>query len=131
MQRPARRWLPVPGWEGEYEVSDLGRVRSVERIVPRRSVPQTIAARILKTPPASHGYPRVNLCRNGSYTQRTVHSLVLEAFVGPCPPGMECLHGNGIRTDARLVNLRWGTSKENKADMVRHGNAAWQKRESA
>lgn len=124
------RWLPIPGWEGEYEVSDMGRVRSVERIVPRRSVPQTIHARILKTSTASHGYPRVNLCRDGTYIQRTVHSLVLEAFVGPKPPGMECLHYNGVRTDARLANLRWGTSKENTADMIRHGTAPWQKQKA-
>lgn len=118
-------WLSVIGWEGYYEVSDLGRVRSVERIVPRSSGhPQRIRERILKALPGAHGYPRVNLCVDGRYVQRTVHSLVLEAFVGPCPPGMESLHRNGVRTDCRLSNLRWGTSAENKADTRAHGHNA-------
>ena len=50
-----------------------------------------------------------------------VHRLILETFVGPCPPGMEACHGNGIRTDNRLENLRWDTRKANCADAVRHG----------
>lgn len=125
------RWLPVPGWEGMYEVSDLGRVRSVGRVVPRSSAPQTIPERLLKAGAGVNGYPRVNLCREGKYVQRTVHSLVLEAFVGRRPARMEALHGNGDRTDARLVNLHWGTSKENKADTVRHGTAWWLQRVSS
>lgn len=124
----AERWLPIPGWHGFYEVSDQGRVRSVARVVPRASTPQLVRERVLKSPPASHGYPRVNLCHEGKYVQRTVHSLVLEAFVGPRPHGMEILHGNGVCTDARLANLRYGTSAENKADTVRHETAWWLKR---
>ncbi len=50
-----------------------------------------------------------------------VHDLVLLAFVGPAPDGMLCCHGNGIRSDNRLTNLRWGTPKENAEDMMRHG----------
>lgn len=119
------KWRPVLNWEGEYDVSDQGRVRSVERMVPRSSTPQLIRERILKAPPGNHGYPRVNLARGGKYVQRTVHSLVLETFVGPCPPRMEALHENGIRTDCRLTNLRWGTSAENKADIIRHGRNAY------
>jgi hypothetical protein len=57
--------------------------------------------------------------------QRKVHRLVLEAFVGPCPPGMECRHLNGVRTDNRLVNLAWGTKQENAADVRRHGHFAF------
>lgn len=115
------QWKGIPGWEGEYEVSDQGRVRSLERFVQRTSSPQRVGQRILKTPPGTHGYPRVNLARAGKYVQRTVHSLVLESFTGPCPPGMEALHRNGVRTDCRLANLKWGTSVENKADILRHG----------
>jgi hypothetical protein len=53
--------------------------------------------------------------------QRYVHALVLEAFVGLCPQGMECRHLNGVRHDNRLANLTWGTYAENNADRVRHG----------
>jgi hypothetical protein len=50
-----------------------------------------------------------------------VHTLVLLAFVGPCPDGMECLHGDGDPANNALSNLRWGTHKENVEDAVRHG----------
>ena len=54
---------------------------------------------------------------------RLVHHLVLEAFVGPRPAGMECCHYDGDPTNNRLANLRWDTSKANKADTKRHGRA--------
>jgi HNH endonuclease len=52
---------------------------------------------------------------------KAVHRLVLEAFVGPCPEGMECRHLDGNRTNNRLDNLAWGTRIENHEDMKRHG----------
>lgn len=116
------QWRDVPGWEGFYEVSDLGRVRSVQRVVKRSNGwPQTVRSRVLLAPIGSHGYPRVNLSRpGGKPVQLLVHHLVLEAFIGPRPAGTETLHGNGVRDDCRLTNLRWGTSVENKADVKRH-----------
>lgn len=54
---------------------------------------------------------------------RQVHQLVLEAFVGLCPDGMECRHLNGVRDDNRLENLCWGTRKENQNDKIVHGNS--------
>lgn len=51
-----------------------------------------------------------------------VHQLVMIAFVGPCPDGMEVLHKNGIAEDNRLANLRYGTRKENVADAIAHGD---------
>jgi hypothetical protein len=54
--------------------------------------------------------------------QRQVHRLILETFVGPCPPGHECCHANDQPTDNRLVNLRWGTHLENAADRQRNGS---------
>ena len=52
------------------------------------------------------------------------HRLVLMAFVGPCPDGMQCCHKNGIPDDNRIENLRWDTPKENAADAIRHGTHA-------
>jgi len=71
------------------------------------------------------GYPRAALYRNdGKQVKALVHLLVLEAFVGPRPDGMEGLHGNGIKSDCRRDNLRWGTPVENWEDRRKHGAAA-------
>lgn len=119
------QWREIPGYEGAYEVSDDGRVRSIERYrrVGKgegylRLYPSQ--ARSLHTDKA--GYPRVTLKVNGVARNHLVHHLVLEAFVGPRPPGMECRHLNGNPADDRLENLQWGTSSENSFDTVRHGN---------
>ena len=123
MAEPTEHWLPVPGWEGLYEVSDLGRVRSL----PRQTMTGIRGGRILKAALGGHpdiqpGYPVVGLCRNGRQSHRPVHRLVLEAFVGPRPDGMECLHGPGGTFDNRWPeNIRWGTRLENKADELRDG----------
>lgn len=100
------RWLPVPGYEGAYEVSDLGGVRSVIK------EPRVLASSI-----DSKGYPRITL-RGRSFR---VHQLVCAAFHGPKPEGCEVGHVNGARKDARSSNLRWLTRSENNLDTVRHG----------
>jgi hypothetical protein len=116
-------WKPVVGCEGSYEVSDHGRVRSLERVIKRRYRDgfryQNVAAAILR-PSASTEYLSVTLL--GRKT-RNIHDLVLEAFVGPRPVGgrYEALHKDGSRTNNNLWNLRWGTSKENKDDAAKHG----------
>lgn len=120
-------WRDVPGYEGAYEVSDLGRVRSLDRFIafdhPTRPGLWR-RGRMRRTPVGNHGYPTVSLtCTRHRQRARLVHRLVLEAFVGPCPPGMEACHNNGDRTDSRLVNLRWDTSTENNRDTVRHGRS--------
>lgn len=100
----SEQWLPVPGSPG-YEVSDQGRVRGPSGILHQGRM--------------KVGYLRVSL---GSRSARKpVHTLVLTAFVGPRPTGMEACHNNGDHTDNRLVNLRWDTRRENQRDRVRHG----------
>ena len=102
-------WLPVPGWEDLYLVSDRGSVWSIR------------SGRALKTPLDDGGYPRVSLGRG--YRTR-VHVIEMLAFAGPCPPGMETRHLNGIKTDLRWPeNLVYGTKLENMADMVSHGTS--------
>jgi hypothetical protein len=80
--------------------------------------------RLIKPTPQERGHLSVTL---GQGDTRYVHRLVLEAFVGPCPEGMECRHLNGVPADNRLENLRRGTPKENHGDSVRHGTAAHRK----
>jgi len=112
-------WLPVRGYEGVYEVSDRGRVRSLDR---RISGDRHIRGRVLKERPLPNGRPRVSLAFNGKAVDAYTYRLVLEAFVGPCPPGMECLHWDDNHSNNRLANLRWGTRTENMRDMSRNGN---------
>ena len=110
------RWLAVPGYEGFYEVSDLGRVRSVRhmtRIGWR-------GGRVLKANRALRCW-QVTLYRDGVATPARLHQLVLLAFTGPCPPGQEGRHGPGGVKDNRLANLCYGTHSENIRDKVRDG----------
>jgi hypothetical protein len=65
----------------------------------------------------------------GGRRSRAVHRMVLEAFVGPCPPGMMCRHLDGDPTNNRVENLEWGTRLRNSADMVKHGRAGMAKGE--
>ena len=120
-------WKPVVGFEGKYEVSDLGRVRGLDRIIFRvdgrkgangNIVECHLKGRILKPGLGSHGYPSVVL--TGRKT-KLVPVLVLTAFRGPAPEGEECCHEDGTRTNSLLLNLRWGTRASNVADMVKHG----------
>jgi hypothetical protein len=111
-------WKPVIGYKGLYEVSSLGQVRSLHRILcdGRRW-----RGRVLTHATQRNGYCQVNLLHNGVQSKRTVHRLVLEAFVGPCPEGMEACHNDGIRDNNHLSNLRWDTKKSNQADRIKHG----------
>src|SRR5947207_9146057 len=85
------RWLPIVGYEGFYEVSDLGWVRSLDRLVggPQGPASRIFPGRILKqyTQKPPRDYPSVNLSRESVPTVCPVHRLVLEAFAGPCPDG--------------------------------------------
>lgn len=116
------RWLPVVGFEGFYEVSDHGSVRSVTRIVKfSRGATRVAPSRVLSAATDSVGYQRVSLRRDGHGQTKKVHRLVLEAFTGGCPDGHMACHNNGDPGDNRLVNLRWDSATENMFDRVRHG----------
>lgn len=110
-------WRDVVGYEGLYKVSSLGRLRGSPR--------QGTDGCILKLSPSKPcGYVRTVLYRGGKGAPKKVHRLVLEAFAGPCPDGMDACHNNGQRDDNRPENLRWGSRKENCADAKRHGTFA-------
>ncbi len=117
-------WRPVVGYEGQYEVSDLGRVRSLDRVVPRRKGdkvwPMKRRGQLLRPGTMKSGHLIVVL-GSGAKTNALVHHLVLKAFVGPRLPGHESLHGDGDPANNRPGNLRWGTRAENIQDSIRHG----------
>lgn len=115
-------WREIPGYAGYYEVSDLGRVRSLARIIDRRDGKlQPVRGRLLRQASLRGGYRRVFLHRDGQRWDQEVHRLVLLAFAGPAPHGHECLYGDGDPSNNCLSNLRWGTRSENRLDAVRHG----------
>jgi hypothetical protein len=117
-------WRSVPGYEGVYEVSNLGRVASCFRQTPcSRHGTRTYPRRVLKLRPTSGGYVRAGLAYGGTTRTLLVHRLVAMAFLGPPPEGMEVCHNNGQRADNRATNLRWDTRVNNHADMAAHGTA--------
>lgn len=101
-------WVTCPS-HPNYEVSRLGVVRHL-----RKGSTQPVYT-------DKDGYLKVSLRRDGVSKNKSIHRLVLEAFVGPCPPGKECRHINGDPADNRAANLAWATHAENCADRVRHG----------
>ncbi len=114
-------WFGILGWEGYYEASNFGRVKSLARIVPMidgRSY--RVREKVMRTAVAND-YLQVCFSRSGVEELHLVHRVILETFAGPCPEGMECLHGDGVSDNNRLDNLRWGTVQENKEDQKRHG----------
>ena len=122
-------WKPVVGYEGLYEVSSLGTVRSVARDVPhgsgggrRRLQSRELRPYAVKK---GHGYFawHVSLSRRGCVSKRRVSHLVLEAFDRPRGPGEVARHLDGDPSNDSWANLAWGTQADNGADMVRHGTS--------
>jgi hypothetical protein len=101
----------VPGWPA-YFVSRTGKVFSSHG-----------AGMLLAAWVGDYGYRRVGLHAGGVQKLKHVHSLVLLAWVGPRPDGMECRHLNGDKLDNRVENLRWGSHTENMQDKETHGTA--------
>jgi thymidylate synthase ThyX len=109
-------WRPVVGWVSWYEVSDQGRVKRIaggQGVHPDRGCKKPSAI--------DNGHAVVSLNRPGCQEVRLVHQLVLEAFVGPCPAGMEGCHNDGNGLNNNVANLRWGTPRSNADDRIKHG----------
>ena len=99
-------WKEIPGYETLYWVSDFGRIRN----------------RCVIMKPTANRYAQVGLSKYDHREMHYVHRLVLNAFVGECPTGMAARHfPNRDPLDNRLVNLQWGTPKQNQADRKVHG----------
>lgn len=103
MSREIEEWRPVVGYEGEYEVSDWGRVRSLKH---KRK-------RILYQYPSTAIYYLVALSKNGKVRRYGVHRLVAEAWIPNPQNKPQVDHINGCRTDNYVWNLRWATQSEN------------------
>lgn len=115
-------WLPVSGWEDRYEVSNMGSVRSLDRAAPDRTGRlRTYQGRTLSAATKAGGYQVVTLWRRPERKSRNVAHLVLEAFIGPRPAGMEACHNDGDPRNNAVGNLRWDTASANRRDQATHG----------
>ena len=114
-------WAPIKDFEGIYEVSTLGRIRSLDR--PQRVRGSGISSQKgqILSQWKQGNYMYCDLRKPGVKRKARIHVVVLEAFVGPRPNGMIACHNNGNSTDNRFCNLRWGTHEENAADKIAHG----------
>jgi hypothetical protein len=119
----AEIWKDVVGWEGLYQVSDLGRVRSLDRTDTRGFLwrGKVLSLALSGLGPSSKQYYKVGMSRGSKVTQRRAHILVLEAFRGARPGGTEARHLDGNAHNNLLTNLVWGTPSENGRDRVCHG----------
>jgi hypothetical protein len=117
------RWRDIPGYVRLYQVSDLGRVRSLDRVVPHVVYGEAnLKGRIISPAPVSQsGHLRLNLWVNNTKRGMYVHRLVALAWIGPCPDGQEVCHGPRGVTDNSVGNLSYGTHKQNQRDMYRDG----------
>ena len=108
-------WKDVVGYEGIYQVSNLGNVKRIK--LARGSGLNTI----MKAAPNRNGYLRLSLCRDNRPVQLFIHRLVAAAFLGPCPDGYEVNHIDGKQGNPRVDNLEYVTSKGNSEHAVRLG----------
>ena len=114
-------WRPITGYEGCYEVSNFGRVRSLTRLLPFGGGVGLRQGRTCKPETCHAGHRRIRLHKEGRGARFFVHRLVLGAFVGPCPIGMEAAHNDNDPTNNKVSNLRWDTRSGNHQDKHKFG----------
>ena len=128
-------WKDIKGYEGIYQVSDLGNVKSLPRMVPSpRGLSRFIKERILKTGSNNGGYLSVILCKDGIMKTKSIHQLVAESFLNHIPFGRELVvnHINFTREDNKLENLeiisfRQNTNKKHLKSSSKYTGVFWMK----
>lgn len=119
-------WVPITGYEGLYEISNMGRVQGVARIVSAFSskAEKVVSLRrkgqVLSQNSATTGYFTTCLSKDGDSKTHRVAALVCTAFHGPRPPGMQACHNDGCKANNSAANLRWDTPKNNQLDRLIH-----------
>lgn len=125
MTKKREEWKPVIGYDGLYEVSSYGRVRSLDREVKHNNQEgmRTLKGKVLTFGIYRDGRHVVNLSRNGITRQRKVSHIVAESFIGPRPQNLCVLHEDGDCTNDHVDNLYYGTHQQNTLDAIRHKTA--------
>jgi len=107
-------WKDIEGYEGSYQVSNYGRVKSLNRLVIRKDgVLLTYRGRILRSRKSSSGYYNGLLCKKGNQTNYQISRLVAKAFISNSENKSEVNHKDGIKTNNFATNLEWCTRSEN------------------
>lgn len=121
-------WRDIPGWEGLYQASSLGRIRSLDRYHKQKmrdgSIQTVLYRGKIRSPHInkSNGYLMVGISRpGGGRKTAVVHQLVCEAFNGARPNGYDTAHNDGNKLNNSATNLRWATRTDNSLDKRKHG----------
>ncbi len=118
-------WRDIKGYEGKYQVSDLGRVRSLDVEVTQKVVGGKLVNRVYKgcilKQSIRNNYLSVNLKDKGTKKHMSVHRMVSEAFIENPHNKPLVNHKNGVKSDNRMSNLEWCTSKENSQHALKNG----------
>jgi hypothetical protein len=120
-------WKDVKDYEGFYQISNLGNVKSLDRVIQkynnieRRITDFKIKGKLLKPKTRKDGYKVLYFQLDGVRKEFYVHHLVIMNFIGERPKGYHICHGDGNRSNNNLDNLRYATPKENTFDSVKHG----------
>lgn len=102
-------WKDVKGYEGLYQVSSFGRVKSLKK---------STSGRVLKPIITRYGYLVLSLCKSGEMTIKRIHRLVAQAFIPNPENKPQVDHINTVRTDNRVENLKWATRSENQNNPI-------------
>lgn len=122
-------WKSIAGYEGYYEISDIGSVRSVDRVISNSNRTQRLKGRLKAFKVDRDGYLKVALSKDGISKTYAVHRLVYETFVGEIPDGYEINHINCVRDDNRPANLECVTHSDNIKHTIKNGRHITQTRD--
>lgn len=129
MKKDIEYWKNIYGYEKIYQVSNFGRIKRLPTVIQRRInktiFNQNVPGKILSVKgKCAKVYPMINLCKNGKFTPRTIHSIVAETFLGVLPLGQHVCHIDGNPLNSHVSNLRYDTPTGNASDRIKHGTDA-------